>query len=154
MRGSCWRCGACSQNQRDVRTAAHMAPVWYLSPPGHPALAGTCCTHPPTQPENRHRDCKTSVPERDHFLMSAAVHSEEQLPAPLAAKAQQGPLCHIPWEVSVPQPGQGSGDLSHTHHINKIMEKRGVIRVRRKLKQNQTPRPENKTSAQRNQSQC
>lgn len=74
-------------------------------------------THPPSQPGNRHRDCKTSVPERDHCLMSAGVHSEGQLPALLAAKAQQGPpLPHL-LGSSCPPARTGVWGVSHTHTV-------------------------------------
>lgn len=119
LRRSCWHCGHCSQNQRDVTTGAHAAPVWYLSPHGHPALAGTLLhppTHPPTLPGNRGRNCKISAQRKD---LQLSIQRSSFLHCWLA-KLSKDPFSHISWEVPVPQPGQGSGgSLSHAYTILK-----------------------------------
>lgn len=112
LRRSCWHCGHCSQNQRDVRTGAHAAPVWYLSPHGHPALAGTLL-HPPTHPPclgigagtakslPKERTC--SCPFRGAASCTAGWQSSARIPSPTS-----------PGKFLCPSQGRGLGGLSHT----------------------------------------
>lgn len=162
MMGCCTKaaakhCGDCPQNQCDVRRGAHTAPGWYHSTHGHTTLAGTLL-HPPALPGNRVRDSKTSAKTGPFSnACSCPFRGAASLRSWLAKLSEARP--HIFWGSPGPVPGQGFGEppsrASKRLHrrIANTLEQRGGIGVGREEKQKKTPRPGNKTPAQRHQAQ-